>query len=53
MRAAAAVGSIGLLNCYAEGAPDVSFSWRRNGILLSDGSRDIKYNAQTNKVSIL
>ncbi|KAK8746804.1 hypothetical protein OTU49_016822, partial [Cherax quadricarinatus] len=48
-RAAAEVGRTGRLQCLAEGAPEVSFSWKRDGVLLSNGVRSDKYENETIK----
>jgi len=49
-KAATALGTTGLLTCVAEGAPEVRFSWRREGVLLSSGQLSDKYDNETTKV---
>ncbi|XP_071534637.1 nephrin-like isoform X2 [Panulirus ornatus] len=52
-RAAAEVGRTGRLRCLAEGAPEVSFSWKRDGVLLSNGVRPDKYENETLKTGLV
>ncbi|XP_042221326.1 nephrin-like [Homarus americanus] len=52
-RAAAELGRTGRLRCLAEGAPEVSFSWKREGLLLSNGVRPDKYGNETSKTGLV
>ncbi|XP_042868952.1 nephrin-like isoform X2 [Penaeus japonicus] len=52
-RAAAEKGKRGELRCLAEGAPDVSFSWKRDGLLLSNGVRPDKYENETVRTGLV
>ncbi|XP_037781127.1 LOW QUALITY PROTEIN: nephrin-like [Penaeus monodon] len=52
-RAAAEKGQRGELRCLAEGAPDVSFSWKRDGLLLSNGARPDKYENETVRTGLV
>ncbi|XP_063589610.1 nephrin-like [Penaeus indicus] len=52
-RAAAEKGKRGELRCLAEGAPDVSFSWKRDGLLLSNGARPDKYENETVRTGLV
>ncbi|XP_050709640.1 nephrin-like [Eriocheir sinensis] len=52
-RAAVELGGTGRLRCLAEGAPDISFSWKRDGHLLSNGARPDKYENETIKTGLV
>ncbi|XP_069173216.1 nephrin isoform X1 [Procambarus clarkii] len=52
-RAAAEKGRMGRLLCQAEGAPEVSFSWKRDGHLLSNGMNPDKYDNETTKTGLV
>ncbi|XP_076060270.1 nephrin-like isoform X4 [Oratosquilla oratoria] len=52
-RAAADLGSTGTLQCYAEGAPDVQFTWRKDGVALTSGNRSDKYSNQTSQTGLV
>lgn len=47
--AAAKVGTTGRLHCQAEGAPDVTFTWKKDGRVLGR-KMDGKYHNETVKV---
>ncbi|XP_068214395.1 synaptogenesis protein syg-2-like [Palaemon carinicauda] len=52
-RAAADRGGTGRMYCEAEGAPEVRFSWKREGHLLSNGFRPEKYDNETEKIGLV
>ncbi|XP_018024106.1 nephrin isoform X2 [Hyalella azteca] len=52
-RAATDLGLTGVLECIAQGAPEVRFSWRREGDLLSNGAKPEKYDNETSKIGLV